>query len=134
MEDILSIIYTLGILLSFLPIILKLDLLDKKEVLMSTSSLDFQFSLVAAITLSISMSVDFLLDNISLQRGKRQSGHFSRCINYLPLGVLIFSLIVPDAIILFISIPLEFPELTIYILHARNIACGCAVQSHLCDA
>eukprot|EP01041_Mallomonas_annulata_P016466 gene16466-34354_t len=133
MERVLGIISVFGILLSFLPILLKWELSNQNKVLMSTLSLDFKFSLVAAIALSIPMSADFLLDVISSQRGKRP-GHLSRIINYLPLGVLLFSLIVPDSIIFFIAIPLELPELTICIFQTRNIMCGYAVQSHLCNA
>eukprot|EP01041_Mallomonas_annulata_P010729 gene10729-22415_t len=133
MEGVLGIVSTFGVLLTFLPIMLEWELSDRQKVLISTLSLDFKFSLVAAIALSIPISADFLLDVISSKRGKRP-GHLSRIINYLPLAVLIFSLIVPDAIIFFIAIPFEFPQLIICIFQARYIACAYAVQSHLCDA
>eukprot|EP01041_Mallomonas_annulata_P010969 gene10969-22925_t len=132
MEGTLGIVSIFGLLLSFLPVILQWELLDKEKVLKSTLSLDFKFSLVAAIALSIPISVDFLLDISSTKRGKRP-GNLSRFISYLPLGVLIFSLIVPDAIIFFIAIPLELPGLVICIFQARNVACAYANQSHLCD-
>eukprot|EP01041_Mallomonas_annulata_P002785 gene2785-5485_t len=133
MESFLGIVSTFGILSSFLPLILEWDLWNKEKVLLSILSLDFKFSLVSAIALSIPMSADFILDIISSKRGKH-AGHLSRIINYLPLAVLIFSLIVPDAIIFFIAIPFELTEFTICIIQARNIACAYAVQSHLCDA
>eukprot|EP01041_Mallomonas_annulata_P002126 gene2126-4152_t len=132
MEGVMGIVSICALVLSFLPIMLQWELLDEEKVLKSTLSLDFKFSLVAAIALSIPMSADFLLDIISSKMGKRP-GNLSRFINYLPLGVLIFSLIVPDAIIFFIAIPLELPGLIICIFQARNIMCVYASQSHLCD-
>ena len=104
----------ISLLLSFLPLITPfgtVGILDdgksREAVLNSMKSPVWRYSLVASILVSVPMAIDFVIDVIHRIRTTPE-----KLFHLVPQMILIYSLMIPNMLILVVSIPMGYVELT----------------------
>eukprot|EP01041_Mallomonas_annulata_P012394 gene12394-26077_t len=91
----------------------------------SMKSTQFSYALVASCAISIPMLMDFILNMIILSDNRL----FTR--GSTVRAVLLLALFLPDLFILFISIPLQSPEVLVCMFQVRGVLCMYAIIGHL---
>eukprot|EP01036_Dinobryon_divergens_P057243 gene57243-76437_t len=117
---------SITVFLCFVPVICNLELNGGPSD-PSMNSLNFKFSLVASIAISVPMVLDFLLSLASSYRDQI----FMR--GWTSKAVLLIALLIPDLVIFFVVIPSGNQALLVCLFAARLILCTYAVLSHLWD-
>eukprot|EP01041_Mallomonas_annulata_P004191 gene4191-8332_t len=117
--------------LCFLPLIMGLDFYiggsEKSSIPIynAIQSEEFRISLIISMTVAVPITIDFLFD-IYMDLNIFDHGRLQR-------GILLLSLIVPDALIFALVIPFNDVGLLVCIFHLRNALITFAVLKHLHD-
>eukprot|EP01041_Mallomonas_annulata_P013092 gene13092-27631_t len=127
-----GIIYAIGsvcIVLCLLPLIFNLnfdfDEFDKASapVHSAITSMEFQFSLIASVTISIPMILDFL---VNLTSSQYRFANVRTTVAVLGVGLLL-----PDLCMILITVPSGDLGILACLIQIRSIFFICAVISHL---
>ena len=130
----LFVITVLSVFASFLPLIVNVgdigtikNEISRTAILDAMESKEWQFALVANIAVAFPVVLDFILDtahNILI-------GSNNKVKLQLPRILLIFSLLGPNLLILFVSIPFQYVEFTVCIFTTRISFLVYGVLGHL---
>ena len=99
----------------------------RAAILEAMNSKQCQFSLVANVAVGIPVAIDYVMEFFYGMLSKSNQTNQAR----LPRIILIYSLVGPNLLILLVSIPLRFVELTICIFLTRLIFLFYGVLGHL---
>ena len=103
------------------------DNISRSAILNAMNSKEYQFALIANISVGIPVAIDYLIELFHGVMSKSNQTNRAR----LPRIFLIFSLVGPNIFILLVSIPLAYVELTACIFSIRMTFLFYGVLGHL---
>eukprot|EP01041_Mallomonas_annulata_P012373 gene12373-26027_t len=134
----LLIVTVIGFILMPLPLLIKMVFVGnmnperKDRMLIAFQSIEFRYSLVSNVAVSIPVIAEFILDIITCCFKSRNSSNTDNYMRaQLPRFILVSSLIIPGLLVLCIVLPSNSPEMLMCVIACRIIAIFYGVLGHL---